>query len=100
MLWKLNWQQITPSRQRGARYWKFMSQIHRISNEEDKMTIQVDMRVGAAMELVVALTGLKYQGCFYDGNSSMLSSETQHHQTVPSTYHFPSQAMVYAAWFM
>lgn len=30
-----------------------MSQIHRISSEEDKMTIQVDMRVGAAMGRVV-----------------------------------------------
>ena len=30
-----------------------MSQIHRISSEEDKMTIRVDMRVGAAMGRVV-----------------------------------------------
>ena len=30
-------------------YWKFMSQIHRISTEDDTMTIQVDMRAKVPM---------------------------------------------------
>lgn len=43
---------LPPKLKKGAvtiQYWKFMSQIHRISNEEDKMTIQVDMRVKVPM---------------------------------------------------
>eukprot|EP00435_Cladocopium_sp_Y103_P056526 s1300_g19.t1 len=43
---------LPPKLKNGAvtiQYWKFMSQIHRISSEEDKMTIQVDMRVKVPM---------------------------------------------------